>query len=69
MLDCSAGAAAAELQLCMTLNPLLQRLNIGVFEGRNLQDASRNEGVYVKVVLLQVRPTQFLGGIHMWVLK
>ena len=55
VLECSPGAVArSELQLSLTLNPHLQRLNIGVFEGRHLQDINKNEGVYVKVVLLQV---------------
>ena len=46
--------ARSELQLSLTLNPQLQRFNVGVFEGRQLQGANKNEGVYIKIVLLQV---------------
>ena len=55
MLECSPGAVArSELQLSLTLNPQLQRLNIGVFEGRYLQATNKNEGVYIKIIILQV---------------
>lgn len=49
----SPGLARPEVLLSLSLNNLLQRMNIGVFEGRHLEEWSKHGEMYIKIVLMQ----------------